>query len=124
MPDRTNGMLIMRIHKIAFAKYFFALSSSCAFNIVYRVADPNHRSYGKNQVIYRQYQIQYGNPVRSRCLRDKECIHDNIAGNPQHSTDILGNIFYKLFLNIHIYIVILFVVCISMLHYTLSPGGA
>lgn len=40
MPDRTNGMLIMRIHKIAFAKYFFALSSSCAFNIVYRVADP------------------------------------------------------------------------------------
>ena len=39
-------------------------------------------------------------------------------------TDILGNIFYKLFLNIHIYIVILFVVCISMLRYTLSPGGA
>ena len=64
-------------------------------------AQADHRADGKDEVIHRQAEVQQGDAVGARRLRDKIGIGQNVARGAQQAKDILRHIFKELLCQVH-----------------------
>ena len=91
LPTSRNGTLSTQAQKMALEKVALAALVSLRLEdgIAGGRAKPDHGADGKDEVVDRQAEVEQGNAVGARRLRDEIGIGQNVARGAQQAEDIL-----------------------------------